>query len=92
MIKEIVSWFFNSTEGKQIKNSFDAATVEKIIKGFIWSFLDAGVAAGGAYLLGLHVSDPILGYLLAVSGTGIVNAWQEYKAGNKDYYLNADAQ
>ncbi|MFA6897205.1 MAG: hypothetical protein WCQ96_02890 [Patescibacteria group bacterium] len=75
---------------KQIANSFDYITIQKIVKGYIWSFLDAGVLAGSAYLAGLTNYNPVALYVLSVLSTGTVNAYNEYRKGEKTYTVDND--
>lgn len=87
MIAEFLNWFLTTTTGRQIKNSLDEITKEKIIKGAVWSFLDAGVAALGAYIVGVEVSEPMLAVSFAWFGPFIINAWNEYRKGEREYSI-----
>jgi hypothetical protein len=88
MINDFLNWFLNSTQGKQFKNAFDEVTKDKILKGAIWAFLDAGVAAVGAYFLNVQVDNQLLALSLAWFGPFIVNAWNEYRKGKKQYSVS----
>lgn len=81
ILKNFISWLTTSTPGIQVKESFDVVTIEKIIKGYVWSFIDAGVAAGGAYLLGIQIGNPMLGFIVVWAANGSVNAYNEWRRG-----------
>jgi hypothetical protein len=75
---------------KQIANSFDAITINRIVKGALWSFLDAGVLAGLAYLGNVEVANPTMMLFLGWLSPFLVNAWNEYRKGETEYSVDRD--
>lgn len=84
-IKEFINWMATSTRGEQIKNSLDKTTIEKIVKGAVWSGINAGIFAGIIaflyYILGVDTGNISLNTFLAAVIPTLINAIKEYQKG-----------
>ncbi len=70
---------------EQIANSFDPATLVKIIKGAAHSFLvgalTGGVEATFGFLQNVDVGNPLLTTMAVWLMGTVYNAWREYRKG-----------